>query len=112
LRMEGTLLASAGRQQAFARRERIGVCGLIVSWHLPLLSSARELGPALAAGNTVLLKPSRQAPLAALRLVELAEEVGFPRGAINLLTGGSLAAEAIVAHSLVSKVFFAGSARA
>lgn len=112
LRMEGTTLASAGRQQAIARRERIGVCGLIVSWHQPLLSPARELGPALAAGNAVLLKPASQAPLAALRLVELAEEVGFPRGAINLLTGGAQAGEAIVAHPLVAKVFFAGSARA
>jgi len=108
-RLAGPGAASGPDQQVFVRREPVGVCGLILAWSFPLLLAARRLGPALAAGNTVLLKPAGQTPLSAVRLVELAEEVGFPRGVINLLTGDARTGAAIVRHPDVSKISFTGS---
>jgi betaine-aldehyde dehydrogenase len=90
-------------------REPIGVVGLIVPWNFPLLMASWKLGPALAAGNTCILKPASYSPMTALRLGELALEAGFPPGVINVVTGpGGSAGAAIAAHPGVGKVAFTG----
>lgn len=95
---------------AYTLRQPIGVVGQIIPWNFPLIMAALKLAPALACGCTSLLKPAEQTPLSAIRLVELAEEAGFPRGAINLITGfGESAGQAIVEHPLVRKIAFTGS---
>ena len=71
----------------YTRSEAVGVCGQIIPWNFPLLMACWKLGPALAAGCTVVLKPAEQTPLSALRLGELALEAGFPPGVVNVLTG-------------------------
>jgi phenylacetaldehyde dehydrogenase len=91
-------------------REPIGVCGLIVPWNYPLLMAAWKIAPALAAGNCIILKPAEQTPLSALYLARLFEEVGFPPGVFNVLTGfGETAGAALVAHPGVDKIGFTGS---
>ena len=90
-------------------REPIGVVGLIVPWNFPLLMATWKLGPALAAGNTCILKPASYSPLTAIRLGELALEAGFPAGVLNVVTGpGGTAGAAIAAHPGVGKVAFTG----
>ncbi|HEX7951087.1 MAG TPA: aldehyde dehydrogenase family protein [Candidatus Limnocylindrales bacterium] len=90
-------------------REPIGVCGLIVPWNFPLLMASWKLGPALAAGNTVILKPASLSPMTAIRVAELALEAGFPPGVFNVVTGpGGTAGAAIAAHPGVGKVAFTG----
>jgi betaine-aldehyde dehydrogenase len=90
-------------------REPIGVVGLIVPWNFPLLMASWKLGPALAAGNTCLLKPASYSPMTALRLGELALEAGFPPGVINVVTGpGGTAGASIAAHPGIGKVAFTG----
>ena len=90
-------------------REPIGVVGLIVPWNFPLLMAAWKLGPALAAGNTCILKPASYTPLTALRLAELALEAGFPPGVLNVITGpGGTAGASIAAHPGIGKVAFTG----
>jgi acyl-CoA reductase-like NAD-dependent aldehyde dehydrogenase len=93
----------------YTRREPVGVCGQIIPWNFPMLMAAWKLGPALAAGCTVLLKPAEQTPLTALRIGELALEAGFPAGVINVLTGDGSTGAAIVDHPDVDKVAFTGS---
>jgi acyl-CoA reductase-like NAD-dependent aldehyde dehydrogenase len=85
------------------------VCGQIIPWNFPLLMAAWKLGPALAAGCTIVLKPAEQTPLSALRLGELALEVGFPPGVLNVLTGDGETGAALVDHSDVDKIAFTGS---
>ncbi len=93
----------------FTLREPIGVVGLIVPWNFPMNMASWKLGPALAAGNTCLLKPASWTPLTALRLGELALEAGFPPGVVNVVTGpGGSAGAAIAAHPGVGKVAFTG----
>jgi len=95
---------------SYTAREPIGVAGQIIPWNFPLLMAAWKLGPALAAGCTVVLKPAEQTPLSALRLGELIEETGFPEGVINIVTGlGETAGAALAAHPDVDKVAFTGS---
>jgi betaine-aldehyde dehydrogenase len=90
-------------------REPIGVVGLIVPWNFPLLMASWKLGPALAAGNTCILKPASLSPMTALRLGELALEAGFPPGVINVVTGpGGTAGASIAAHPGIGKVAFTG----
>jgi betaine-aldehyde dehydrogenase len=90
-------------------REPIGVVGLIVPWNFPLNMAAWKLGPALATGNTMILKPASWTPLTALRLGELALEAGFPPGVVNVVTGpGGSAGAAIAAHPGIGKVAFTG----
>jgi betaine-aldehyde dehydrogenase len=90
-------------------REPIGVCGLIVPWNFPLLMASWKLGPALAAGNTVILKPASLSPMTALRLGQLALEAGLPPGVMNVVTGpGGTAGAAIAAHPGIGKVAFTG----
>ena len=91
-------------------REALGVVGLIVPWNFPLNISSWKLGPALACGNTVVLKPAELTPLSVLRLAELALEAGFPEGVFNVLVGkGSVVGQRLVEHPDVAKVGFTGS---
>lgn len=95
---------------SYTAREPIGVVGQIIPWNFPLLMAAWKLGPALAAGCTVVLKPAEQTPLSALRLGELIEEAGFPAGVVNIVTGlGETAGAALAAHPDVDKIAFTGS---
>jgi phenylacetaldehyde dehydrogenase len=95
---------------AYTLREPVGVVGQIIPWNFPLLMAAWKLGPALAAGCTVVLKPAEQTPLSALLLGELFEEAGFPPGVVNIVTGyGETAGAAIAAHPDIDKVAFTGS---
>jgi aldehyde dehydrogenase (NAD+) len=93
----------------YTLREPVGVVGLIVPWNFPLLLASWKLGPALACGNTLVLKPAEQTPLTALRLGELVIEAGFPAGVINILTGGPETGKAIVEHPGIDKIAFTGS---
>jgi len=93
----------------YTLREPVGVIGLIVPWNFPLLLASWKIGPALACGNTVVLKPAEQTPLTALRFGELAMEAGFPAGVLNILTGGPETGKAIVAHPGIDKIAFTGS---
>jgi aldehyde dehydrogenase (NAD+) len=93
----------------YTLREPVGVVGMIVAWNFPLLLASWKLGPALACGNTVILKPAEQTPLTALRFGELTIEAGFPAGVINVLTGGPETGKAIVAHPGIDKIAFTGS---
>src|ERR1700739_3016973 len=90
-------------------REPVGVVGAIVAWNFPLLLASWKPGPALACGNTVVLKPAEQTPLTALRLGELAAEAGFPAGVLNIVTGGPETGKALVSHPGVDKIAFTGS---
>ncbi len=93
----------------FTLREPIGVVGLIVPWNFPLLMASWKVAPALAAGNTAILKPASYSPLTALRIGELALEAGIPPGVLNVVTGpGGTAGAAIAAHPGVGKVAFTG----
>lgn len=94
----------------YTRHEAIGVCGQIIPWNFPMLMQAWKLAPALAAGNTCVLKPAEQTPLSALRIGELILETGFPEGVVNVLPGyGPTAGAAIANHMDVDKVAFTGS---
>jgi betaine-aldehyde dehydrogenase len=91
-------------------REPLGVVGLIVPWNFPLMLASWKLGPALACGNTVVLKPAELTPLTALRFAELALEAGIPEGVVNVVVGpGSVAGERLIAHPDVAKIGFTGS---
>jgi phenylacetaldehyde dehydrogenase len=95
---------------AYTLREPVGVVGQIIPWNFPLLMAAWKLGPALASGCTVVLKPAEQTPLSALRLGELIAEAGFPDGVVNIVPGyGETAGAALAAHDLVDKIAFTGS---
>lgn len=93
----------------YTLREPIGVVGLIIPWNFPLLLASWKLGPALACGNTVVMKPAEQTPLTTLRLGELAVEAGFPAGVVNIVTGGPETGKAIVEHPSINKIAFTGS---
>jgi betaine-aldehyde dehydrogenase len=91
-------------------REPVGVCGIIVPWNFPIAITSWKLAPALAMGNTVVLKPAEQTPLTAIRLAELAAAAGLPEGVLTVVTGpGSITGNALVRHPLVRKVAFTGS---
>jgi aldehyde dehydrogenase (NAD+) len=96
---------------AFPGREPrpVGVCGQVIPWNFPLLMAAWKIGPALACGNTVVLKPAETTPLTALRLAEIIEECGLPAGVVNIVTGDGRAGAALVSHPGVAKVAFTGS---
>jgi phenylacetaldehyde dehydrogenase len=95
---------------AYTLREPVGVVGQIIPWNFPLLMAAWKLGPALATGCTVVLKPAEQTPLSALRLGELMLEAGLPDGVVNVVTGfGETAGAALAAHPGVDKIAFTGS---
>jgi phenylacetaldehyde dehydrogenase len=95
---------------AYTQREPAGVVGQIIPWNFPLLMAAWKLGPALATGCTVILKPAEQTPLSALRLGELIAEAGFPPGVVNIVTGlGETAGASLAGHPGVDKIAFTGS---
>ena len=91
------------------QREPVGVCGLITPWNFPLAILVWKLAPALAAGNTVVVKPAELTSLSTLRLAELVMEAGFPPGVVNVVTGGPDVGKALVAHRGVAKISFTGS---
>jgi phenylacetaldehyde dehydrogenase len=98
------------RYLAYTLREPVGVVAQIIPWNFPLLMAAWKLGPALATGCTVVLKPAEQTPLSALRLGELIAEAGFPDGVVNIVPGyGETAGAALASHPAVDKVAFTGS---
>jgi acyl-CoA reductase-like NAD-dependent aldehyde dehydrogenase len=105
----GVLPVGAPNMLCYTRREPVGVCAQIVPWNFPLLMAAWKIAPALAAGCTIVLKPAEQTPLSALRLGELALEVGFPPGVLNVLTGDGETGAALVDHPGVDKIAFTGS---
>ena len=93
----------------FTLREPVGVCGLIVPWNFPMNMASWKLAPALAAGNTTILKPASYTPLTAIRLGELALEAGLPPGVVNVITGpGGTTGAALAAHAGVDKIAFTG----
>jgi len=93
----------------YTLREPVGVVGAIIAWNFPLVLASWKLGPALACGNTVVLKPAEQTPLTALRFGELALEAGLPAGVLNIVTGGPQTGAALVKHPGVDKIAFTGS---
>ncbi len=96
---------------AFAGRtpRPVGVCAQIIPWNFPLLMAAWKLAPALACGNTVVLKPAETTSLTALRLAEIFEEIGLPRGVVNIVTGDGRTGAALVDHPGIHKIAFTGS---
>ncbi|CAA9441459.1 MAG: Aldehyde dehydrogenase, partial [uncultured Phycisphaerae bacterium] len=109
-KIEGKTIPINGPYFCYTRHEPVGVAGQIIPWNFPILMMAWKLGPALAAGCTVVLKPAEQTPLTALRVGELAMEAGFPPGVINIVPGyGETAGAAISEHMDVDKVAFTGS---
>jgi len=106
----GSTIPVAAPGVSLTFREPIGVCGLILPWNYPLVIAAWKIAPALAMGNTIVVKPAEQTPLTALRLGELALEAGIPAGVFNVVSGeGPTAGEALVRHPLVRKISFTGS---
>jgi aldehyde dehydrogenase (NAD+) len=109
-KIQGRTIPISGSYFCYTRLEPVGVVGQIIPWNFPLLMQAWKLGPALACGNTVVLKPAEQTPLTALRVGELIVEAGFPEGVVNILPGyGPTAGQAIARHMDVDKVAFTGS---
>jgi aldehyde dehydrogenase (NAD+) len=93
----------------FPDHRPVGVCGQIIPWNFPLLMLAWKIAPALAAGNTVVLKPAEYTPLTALAFAEICREAGLPPGVVNIVTGDGGTGAALVAHSGVDKIAFTGS---
>jgi aldehyde dehydrogenase (NAD+) len=109
-KIQGKTIPINGNYFCYTRHEPVGVVGQIIPWNFPLLMQAWKLGPALASGCTVVMKPAEQTPLSALRVGELLVEAGFPPGVVNLLPGyGPTAGAAIANHMDVDKVAFTGS---
>jgi aldehyde dehydrogenase (NAD+) len=96
-------------EQDFPEYEPCGVVGQIIPWNFPLLMAAWKIAPALAAGNTVVLKPAEFTPLTALAFAELCQEAGLPPGVVNIVTGDGSTGEALVKHPAVDKIAFTGS---
>ena len=105
----GKTIPVEGNYFTYTRHEPIGVVGQIIPWNFPLLMQAWKWGPALACGNTVVLKPAEQTPLTALRVAQLAQDVGFPDGVVNVVYGGGDVGERLVTHPGVDGVGFVGS---
>lgn len=109
-KIEGETIPVSGPYLNYTLREPVGVVGCIVPWNFPLLLAAYKMAPALACGNTVILKPAEETPLTALRLGELAQEAGFPDGVFNVITGlGPSTGAALVRHPGIDKIAFTGS---
>lgn len=105
-----TLPSRAGDRRGFTQREALGVCALIIAWNVPTVLASAELAPAIAAGNTVVLKPSEHAPLAPMALVELGRQAGLPDGVVNVVAGyGPDAGAALTSSRHVDHISFVGS---
>ncbi len=109
-KLQGDTIPVRGNVLNYTLREPVGVVGAIIPWNFPLLMAAWKVAPALACGNTIVLKPAEQTPLTALELAALAAEVGLPPGVLNVVTGvGEKAGAALVQHPDVDKIAFTGS---
>lgn len=109
-KIQGKTIETNEKKMAYTRHEPIGVVGAIIPWNFPLTMLSWKIGPALAAGNAVVLKPSELTPLTALRLCPLFVEAGFPPGVINIVNGyGSTAGQALSENMIVDKIAFTGS---
>ncbi|KAH0536401.1 Aldehyde dehydrogenase [Glutinoglossum americanum] len=109
-KIEGKVIETDSNRFNYTRQEPIGVCGQIIPWNFPLLMWAWKIGPAVATGNTVVLKTAEQTPLSALVAAKLVAEAGFPPGVINIISGfGRVAGSALTHHMDVDKVAFTGS---
>lgn len=109
-KIEGKTIDVAPNMFHYTKPEPIGVCGQIIPWNFPLLMLAWKIGPALATGNTVVLKSAEQTPLSALVFAQFVKEAGFPPGVLNVISGfGKVAGAAMSAHMGIDKVAFTGS---
>ena len=109
-KIDGDVIPVPGPYLNYTRREPMGVCGAIIPWNYPLQMAAWKVAPALACGNTMVLKPAEQTPLTALELARVAAEAGLPAGVLNVVTGfGESAGAALVKHPDVDKIAFTGS---
>jgi aldehyde dehydrogenase (NAD+) len=106
-KIQGKTIETSEAKLIYTRHEPVGVCGQIIPWNFPILMLAWKLGPALATGNAVVLKPSEFTPLSALYMAELIREAGFPPGVVNIVVGyGNTVGEAISHHMDIQKVKF------
>ncbi len=109
-KVEGTVVPVDPGFLNYVLREPLGVVGQIVPWNFPLMFTSWKMGPALAAGNTVVLKPAEITPLSALRVAKLMSDVGFPKGVVNIVPGyGHVAGQHLAEHRQVAKIAFTGS---
>lgn len=109
-KIHGQVIDTGPLKHAYTVREPVGVCGQIIPWNYPLGMAAWKLGPALACGNTIVLKAAEQTPLSILVLATLIKEVGFPAGVVNIVNGeGRVAGAALAGHVDVDKIAFTGS---
>jgi len=109
-KIEGETIPVPGQMLNYTLREPLGVCGQIIPWNFPLLMAAWKLAPALAAGNTIVLKPAEQTPVTAMELGKLIQEAGFPDGVVNIVPGfGETAGAALAKHPGIDKIAFTGS---
>lgn len=109
-KIHGQTISTTSQKFAYTLRQPIGVCGQIIPWNYPLAMAAWKLGPALACGNTVVIKAAEQTPLSILYLASLIKEAGFPPGVVNVLNGyGRDAGAAIASHLDIDKIAFTGS---
>ncbi|CAG2113228.1 unnamed protein product [Medioppia subpectinata] len=109
-KVHGKVVPADGPNFAYTRVEPMGVCGQIIAWNFPLFLLAGKLGPALATGNTLVVKPAEQTPLTALYIAALVKEAGFPPGVVNVVPGyGHTAGAALTEHMDVDKIAFTGS---
>ncbi|TGO21072.1 hypothetical protein BPAE_0244g00030 [Botrytis paeoniae] len=109
-KIEGKVIDTDPEYFTYTKQEPIGVCGQIIPWNFPLLMWSWKIGPALATGNTIVLKTAEQTPLSALVAANLIKEAGFPPGVVNIISGfGKIAGAAIASHMDVDKVAFTGS---
>ncbi|XP_063311341.1 aldehyde dehydrogenase X, mitochondrial [Pelobates fuscus] len=109
-KLHGKTIPMDGNYFCYTRHEPVGVCGQIIPWNFPLVMQGWKLAPALAAGNTVVMKVAEQTPLSALYIASLIKEAGFPPGVVNILTGyGPTAGAAIARHKDIDKIAFTGS---
>ena len=109
-KLYGQTISTTPQKFAYTLKQPIGVCAQIIPWNYPLAMAAWKLGPALACGNTIVLKPAEQTPLSILKLAELIPQAGFPPGVINIVNGyGKEAGHALASHLDVDKIAFTGS---
>lgn len=109
-KLNGSVIETGDSHFNYTRREPLGVCGQIIPWNFPLLMFSWKIAPALATGNTVVLKSAESTPLSALYMASLIKEAGVPAGVVNIVSGfGKIAGEAIATHQKIKKVAFTGS---
>lgn len=109
-RLDGRLIDTGSNYLSYTKRESLGVCGQIIPWNFPLLMWSWKIGPALATGNTVVLKTAELTPLSALYVCKYVKEAGIPPGVLNIVTGfGKIVGEALTSHPMIKKIAFTGS---